>query len=161
MEKEQYEIVEVISNAQKTQFFAVVDRVYAQDPQFIYPLKGDVEAVFDPAKNKSFLTGAARRWVVMDDKRKPVARIAAFYTQKPKSGKRGGIGFFECINNRETMSLTKCANVAKIRRYLLKNRDNWSSSISQFQRVLKFLMQYRNILKNRHRFGKQNKPRPK
>lgn len=96
-----YSMIEVETAEDKTLFHRVMDGVYANDPDFIYPLENDVEGVFDPAKNKSFLTGAARRWVVMDDKRKPVARIAAFYTQKPKSGKRGGIGFFECINNRE------------------------------------------------------------
>ena len=104
MEKEQYEIVEVVSNAQKSQFFAVVDRVYAQDPQFIYPLKGDVEAVFDPAKNKSFRNGMARRWVIFDAQGLAAGRISAFYTQRPKSGKRGGIGFSIPRSSRNSIS---------------------------------------------------------
>lgn len=99
MEKEQYEIVEVVNKEHESQFFAVVDRVYAQDPKFIYPLKADIEAVFDPAKNKSFRNGMARRWVIFDAQGVAAGRIAAFYTQRPKSGKRGGIGFFECIQN--------------------------------------------------------------
>jgi hypothetical protein len=41
MEKEQYEIVEVVNKEHESQFFAVVDRVYAQDPRSLsIPLKG-------------------------------------------------------------------------------------------------------------------------
>jgi GNAT superfamily N-acetyltransferase len=78
-----------------------MDRVYAGDPDFIYPLENDVEGIFDPLKNKSFQNGTARRWILRDTAGLPAGRIAAFFTQKPKSGKRGGIGFFECIENRE------------------------------------------------------------
>ena len=78
MEKEQYEIVEVLNKEHEGQFFAVVDRVYAQDPKFIYPLKADIEAVFDPAKNKSFRNGMARRWVIFDAQGVAAGRIAAF-----------------------------------------------------------------------------------
>lgn len=98
---ESYTVREVLTAEDKALFHRVMDAVYANDPNFIYPLVNDVEGIFDPTKNKSFLTGAARRWVVVDGNRIPIARIAAFYTQKPKSGKRGGIGFFECIDDRE------------------------------------------------------------
>lgn len=96
-----FKLFEVITASDIAQFHRVVDRVYAEDSQFIYPLENDVEGIFDPAKNKSFQNGVARRWVICDTAGQPAGRIAAFYTQKPKSGKRGGIGFFECINNRE------------------------------------------------------------
>lgn len=93
-------ITEVLQADKVLDFHRVMDLVYANDPDFIYPLEGDVEGIFDPQKNKSFQNGTARRWVIYDAAGLPAGRIAAFYTQKPKSGKRGGIGFFECINDR-------------------------------------------------------------
>lgn len=96
-----YDLIEVLSAEDKALFHRVMDSVYADDPRFIYPIENDVEGVFDSNKNKAFQTGAACRWILLNDKGVPVARIAAFYTHKPKSGKRGGIGFFECIDNRE------------------------------------------------------------
>ncbi|MBM3937231.1 MAG: hypothetical protein FJ333_01065, partial [Sphingomonadales bacterium] len=81
-------------------FHRVMDLVYANDPDFIYPLESDVEGIFDPKKNKSYQNGTARRWVLYNPAGQPAGRIAAFFTQKPKSGKRGGIGFFECIDDR-------------------------------------------------------------
>lgn len=96
-----FSVIEVLSQTDQLLFHRVMDRVYAGDTNFIYPLENDVEGIFDPAKNKSFQNGTARRWVICDTAGQPAGRIAAFYTQKPKSGKRGGIGFFECINQRE------------------------------------------------------------
>ena len=96
-----YSLAEVETAEQVKHFHRVLDAVYAHDPSFIYPLENDVEGIFDPSKNKSFQNGAARRWVLYDSAGLPAGRIAAFYTEKPKSGRRGGIGFFECIENRE------------------------------------------------------------
>ncbi|MBM3437575.1 MAG: hypothetical protein FJX91_00430 [Bacteroidetes bacterium] len=93
-------VSEVLQTDKVLDFHRVMDLVYANDPDFIYPLESDVEGIFDPQKNKSFLNGTARRWVIYDSAGLPAGRIAAFYTQKPKSGKRGGIGFFECIDDR-------------------------------------------------------------
>lgn len=99
--KGSFSLIEVFTEKDRALFHRVLDQVYAQDPAFIYPLEADVEGIFDPAKNKSFQSGSARRWILLDTAGRPAGRIAAFYTQKPKSGKRGGIGFFECIENRE------------------------------------------------------------
>lgn len=92
-------IREVLTTQDIKEFHGVLDRVYEDDRDFIYPITGDVEAVFDVNKNKSFQNGAARRWLAVDSAGRTAGRIAAFYTVKPKSGKRGGIGFFESINN--------------------------------------------------------------
>ena len=102
---ESYKIIEVKSALEVANFHSVLDVVYAGDAKFIYPLRNDVEGVFDPLKNKSFANGTARRWVVCNSAGLPAGRIAAFYTQKPKSGKRGGIGFFECIQNDEISTI--------------------------------------------------------
>jgi len=92
-------IREVSSAQDIREFHGVLDLVYAGDGDFIYPITADVEAVFDVNKNKSFQNGAARRWIALDAAGRTAGRIAAFYTVKPKSGKRGGIGFFESIND--------------------------------------------------------------
>lgn len=94
-------IREVITANDIENFHRVLDVVYGGDEGFIYPIKADVEAVFDVNKNKSFRNGAARRWIAVDTAGRMAGRVAAFYTVKPKSGKRGGIGFFESINDDE------------------------------------------------------------
>ena len=98
--------IQEVKTAQDIEWFhGVLDRVYKGDNEFIYPITADIEAVFDLNKNQSFRNGAARRWVALDSAGLPAGRIAAFYTVKPKSGKRGGIGFFECINNQRAANL--------------------------------------------------------
>ncbi|MDA1225122.1 MAG: GNAT family N-acetyltransferase, partial [Bacteroidetes bacterium] len=59
-------IREVFTSKDIQDFHGVLDVVYAGDDGFIYPIKSDVEAVFDVNKNKSFSNGAARRWVSFD-----------------------------------------------------------------------------------------------
>ena len=53
-------IREVFTAKDIQDFHGVLDVVYAGDDGFIYPIKSDVEAVFDVNKNKSFSNGAAR-----------------------------------------------------------------------------------------------------
>ncbi|MFZ9663633.1 MAG: GNAT family N-acetyltransferase, partial [Bacteroidia bacterium] len=59
-------IREVLTTQDIREFHGVLDRVYEGDRDFIYPITGDVEAVFDVNKNKSFQNGAARRWLAVD-----------------------------------------------------------------------------------------------
>ena len=79
--------------------------VNRHNANYIRPLDKDVEAVFDPKKNKSFRFGTAVRWVLKDDNGALIGRIAAFtnkkYKNKGDEGPVGGIGFFDCINNQE------------------------------------------------------------
>ena len=81
-----YSLIEVETAEDKALFHRVMDGVYANDPDFIYPLENDVEGVFDPAKNKSFLTGAARRWVVMDDNASLLHGLLHFIHRSPSQG---------------------------------------------------------------------------
>ncbi len=74
--------------------------IYKNDPNWIRPLDKDIEAVFDPAKNKLLKQGAAKRWLLKDPQQNVVGRIAAFINKKYKQDQpTGGIGFFECIND--------------------------------------------------------------
>lgn len=95
------QVIEIIETKQVALFHSVLERVYRDDKQFIFPIEDDVEAVFDKNKNKSFQRGNIRRWVLLGSDGLLAGRIAAFYFQKSQSGKRGGIGFFDCVDNTE------------------------------------------------------------
>ena len=72
------------------------------NPHYIRPLDNEVEAVFDPQKNKLFKNGDAKRWIVQDNMGVTIGRIAAFYypkyINKGTDYPVGGVGFFDCIN---------------------------------------------------------------
>ena len=79
--------------------------IYKDDSNYIPHIRQDVEKVFDPKKNKLFrLGGDVSRWLLVDSSGNDIGRVAAFIHPKTsKSGKYkiGGMGFFECINNKE------------------------------------------------------------
>ncbi len=79
--------------------------LYKNSPHWIRPLDQDIEAVFDPGKNKSFRHGECIRWILLDKSGDVIGRVAAFVNRKTaRKGNdqpTGGIGFFECVNDRE------------------------------------------------------------
>lgn len=79
------------------------------NPHYIRPLDSEVLQVFDPAKNKLFKEGNAKRWLLKDDQGNWIGRIAAFYYPKYKNKgtdfATGCCGFFDCINDMEAASL--------------------------------------------------------
>ncbi|MCC3159054.1 hypothetical protein LJ737_17560 [Hymenobacter sp. 15J16-1T3B] len=115
------QLVEVSSPAQAREFLEFPPRVvYASDPNYIRPLDQDIEAVFDPAKNKLFQKGECTRWLLLDERGQTIGRIAAFFNRETafpsektpppadadaKPSKEdfargiGGVGFFDCIND--------------------------------------------------------------
>lgn len=77
--------------------------LYRNDPAYVQPLDKDIEQVFDPAQNERFQRGKAMRWLLEDGTGRYIGRIAAFYEQadlirKPVGA--GGIGFFECVDDK-------------------------------------------------------------
>ncbi len=84
-------------------FHDVGRMLYKDDPNWIAPLDMEVENVFTPSKNKLFSHGEAIRWVLQDDAGNFIGRVAAFIDHH-KAGKSnvpaGGMGFFECINDK-------------------------------------------------------------
>ncbi|MDX1942745.1 MAG: hypothetical protein SFU99_19435 [Saprospiraceae bacterium] len=85
-------------------FHQVLKTVYSHTPQYIFPLEKEIENVFDPASNKAFEKGEAKCFVLLNDRSKPVGRIAAFIDHARNEGqphKAGGIGYFECINDED------------------------------------------------------------
>jgi hypothetical protein len=98
-------ISRVTDRKTRKEFLKVPKRLYKDDKVWVCPLDNDIEAVFDPLKNPYFGHGEAERWVLYDDNNNPAGRIAAFYDtnlcntwEQPT----GGMGFFECINNRDS-----------------------------------------------------------
>jgi len=75
----------------------------AQNPNYIRPLNNEVEAIFDPSKNKLFKEGAARRWIIQTENGATIGRIAAFYytnyINKGTAYPVGCVGFFDSIND--------------------------------------------------------------
>lgn len=103
------QIVEVTNQIQEQLFVEMAVEIYREDPQWIRPLDKDVLDVFDKKKNKAFRWGSVIRWLFIDDNGKVAGRVAAFTNSKYKNKGDdiavGGIGFFECIDNRETAFL--------------------------------------------------------
>ncbi|RYY37164.1 MAG: GNAT family N-acetyltransferase [Sphingobacteriaceae bacterium] len=97
-------ISEVKSTATRKAFLNTARHVYHDDANWIAPLDKDIEAVFNPLTNNFHTHGKCKRWVLFDDDGQPAGRIAAFINYKKAftyPQPTGGIGFFECINNRE------------------------------------------------------------
>jgi hypothetical protein len=94
---------EVITPNQEKTFLRMPFRIYKKDPNWVPHLEKDIKDVFDRGFNPYFETGDARRWI-LKVRNKCVGRIAAFYNTKyyDQTGQKiGGMGFFECINNKE------------------------------------------------------------
>lgn len=97
-------LIEVKDKAGREAFYDVPKHLYKHDENWVCPLDAEIESIFNPAENKLFRDGEAIRWVLQDDNGKGIGRIAAFYN-KVKSARyeqpTGGVGFFECIHDRE------------------------------------------------------------
>ena len=98
-------ITEVTSRRHIKEFLLLPVRLYKNTPQWIRPLDKDIESVFDREKNKTFRHGECIRWILQDDSGSTIGRVAAFINQKTvnkgNDQPTGGIGLFECINDRD------------------------------------------------------------
>ncbi len=99
-----FSLVEVNDKKTAKEFLMLPVRLYRHEAGWIRPLDSDVEKVFDPKQNKSFRSGECIRWVLRENGGETVGRVAAFYDKKVAARSEqptGGMGFFECINDRE------------------------------------------------------------
>ncbi|MFA0962364.1 hypothetical protein AB9P05_11205 [Roseivirga sp. BDSF3-8] len=91
------------------EFLMLPVRLYKDEKNWIRPLDNDIEAVFDPAKNKNFRRGEATRWILRDAQGRTIGRVAAFFDKKSKNKGNdqptGGMGFFECINDQAAANI--------------------------------------------------------
>ncbi len=94
---------EVNDKSSAEEFIELPRRIYKNDPNWICPLDDDIISVFSPERNVFFSHGSCIRWILRNDQGETIGRIAAFInTHKAFSQTQptGGIGFFECINDR-------------------------------------------------------------
>lgn len=108
------QIIEVRDKKTAKEFIKVPVPIYKDYPNWIRPLDKDIEHVFHPETNKHFRHGECMRWILKDDNDNSIGRVAAFINRKTaeKNNEQptGGIGFFECINDRQAafMLFDKC-----------------------------------------------------
>jgi GNAT superfamily N-acetyltransferase len=101
-------IIKVIDRKTKKDFLRTAKEIYKDDKTWVCPLDKDIDAVFDPSKNTYYRHGEAERWILVDDKNNLTGRIAAFIdTNLSNSYEQptGGMGFFECINDKPSAFL--------------------------------------------------------
>ncbi len=102
-----YNLLEVTDNKTNKLFLNFPSTLYKNDENWVRYLDQDLDKVFNLKKNKSFRSGEAIRWILLDNQ-KVVGRIAAFYDQKTSEKNdqpTGGVGFFECINDQLASNL--------------------------------------------------------
>ena len=101
-------IVAVDGKSNNKEFLDVVSLIYQDNSNYIRPLDNDVEKVFNSATNPFFKHGQCTRWILKDKNNITIGRVAAFINEK-KAYKyeqpTGGMGFFECTNDKEAAKL--------------------------------------------------------
>jgi hypothetical protein len=103
-----YTLVEVKDKKSRKEFLMLPVRLYKNENNWIRPLDEDIEKVFDPKINKSFRSGECTRWLLLDGSGNTVGRVAAFVDRKIAGNHEqptGGMGFFECINDKDASTM--------------------------------------------------------
>lgn len=93
---------EVTDKKDSKKFLEFHKWLYRDDPNWVCPLDSEFNAVFDPARNRTFNHGILKRWMLLDDDSKLIGRIAAFidyYRSKAYRQPTGGLGFFEVVED--------------------------------------------------------------
>ena len=102
--EQNFQVKEVNDKDTIREFLMLPVRLYETEKNWIRPLDKDIEKVFDPKQNKYFRRGKCIRWILVDEKGKTAGRVAAFFDRKQLKKydqPTGGMGFFECINDKE------------------------------------------------------------
>ncbi|MEM6643938.1 MAG: hypothetical protein AAF616_13240 [Bacteroidota bacterium] len=103
------EIVAVADPKTEKDFLMLPVQLYKNEPNWIRPLDKDVNGIFDAKVNKYFRHGRCSRWILLNEHKEVVGRIAAFANDKTVNKNNdqptGGVGFFECIEDQEAANL--------------------------------------------------------
>ncbi len=97
------EFAEVTGPATRRDFHRLPFLIYKNDPNWVPHLQQEIEEVFNPKHNACFSYGEAVRWVLYGKTKEPIGRVAAFINNKTAYSygqPTGGIGFFECIEDK-------------------------------------------------------------
>ena len=99
------EITEVTTPSLAKDFIKVNVLMNTHNLAYIRPLDNEIEDIFSAEKNKNYKYGTTKRWILKNDSGKLIGRIAAFtntkYINKGTDYKTGGVGFFDCINDKQ------------------------------------------------------------
>jgi hypothetical protein len=102
-------LIEVKDKQSANDFLLLSVELYKNEEHWIRPLDKDINNVFDKDQNKNFRHGELIRWILKDDSAKVIGRVAAFINKKTvkkdNDQPTGGMGFFECIDNKEAAFL--------------------------------------------------------
>ncbi|ETZ21074.1 hypothetical protein [Pedobacter sp. V48] len=96
-------IVPVSDKQTSKDFLEVARFIYKNDKNWICPLDQDINTIFNSDKNPFFKHGKCQRWLLKDNKGQTIGRVAAFINEKKAfqyDQPTGGMGFFECINDK-------------------------------------------------------------
>lgn len=96
-------LIQVKDKKSRKEFINVAKIIYKDDPVWVCPLDNQINAVFNPEQNPYYSHAEAERWILFDDYNKLSGRIAAFIDYNVANSydqPTGGIGFFECINDK-------------------------------------------------------------
>lgn len=97
------QLVEVKNKKRIHDFHSLPFKIYAGDPTWVPPIRQEVEAIFNKKTNPYFGHGDAIRWVLYNNEHEPIGRVAAFVNERTAytfEQPTGGMGFFECVNNK-------------------------------------------------------------
>ncbi len=97
-------IEEVKNRGGQKAFLEVPRIIYRDDDTWVCPFDKEIDSIFDPKKNVYFKHGEATRWLLYDDQKQLIGRVAAFIDRNScdkHDQPTGGTGFFECIHNLE------------------------------------------------------------
>jgi hypothetical protein len=98
---------EVLTSGDDQKFIQIAVELYKNEPNWIRPLDKDILSIFNPQSNKLYKQGGkAKRWLLFNSENQCIGRIAAFVNPKWKEKQpTGGMGFFECIKDKEAAFL--------------------------------------------------------
>lgn len=102
-------LIEVKDKQSAKEFLLLPVELFKNEKHWIRPLDKDINTVFDKEQNKNFRHGELIRWILKDDSANVIGRVAAFINKKTvkkdNNQPTGGMGFFECIDNKEAAFL--------------------------------------------------------
>jgi len=102
------ELIPVSDKTSRKAFYDVPRILYRDDPHWVGVPDPLLESIFTPGQNTFFEHGTAERWVLKDQDGRLIGRVAAFINDKKAwnfDPPTGGMGFFECINDRDAAFL--------------------------------------------------------
>lgn len=97
-------LIEVSNKKTARQFLDVARNLYKDDENWVCPLDGAINAIFNRDENPFYTHGDAIRWILINNNGEPIGRVAAFLDEKKSKNFEqitGGMGFYECINDQD------------------------------------------------------------